>query len=200
MCNYNLEQFHQRKRLLWAHGPHGRYGWISPILHLFSYFCPDSDSNTDSVNYVWYDTIGYRHHKYTIWVFGYRYAIGCWIFRLGYGHTWISLNGFDLEYGRKIFVWFSSIVVNRCWQAGSRLVTNTSSPTLPRQIAHSSKVGCCPAHGSSHMGPSSHWSCRARFLALGTRRKAVSATPRRKTTSAMETSACFPLTHGREHE
>ena len=76
------------------------YGRISPILRLFSYFC--SDSNTDSVNYVGYDTIGYRHHKYVIWVFGYGYGIGCWISGLGYGHISIPLNGFGFEYGRKI--------------------------------------------------------------------------------------------------
>jgi hypothetical protein len=28
------------------------YGWISLILHLFLYFYPDSNSNTDSVNHV----------------------------------------------------------------------------------------------------------------------------------------------------
>ena len=36
------------------------------ILQLFSYLCSDSDSNKDSVSYVGYDTIGYRHHKYEI--------------------------------------------------------------------------------------------------------------------------------------
>jgi hypothetical protein len=31
-----------------------------------SYFCPDSDANTDSVNHTGYGTIGHRHHKYVI--------------------------------------------------------------------------------------------------------------------------------------
>jgi hypothetical protein len=45
--------------------------------HLFSYFCPDLDLNTDSINHAGCDTFGYRHHKYAIWVFGYGYGIEC---------------------------------------------------------------------------------------------------------------------------
>jgi hypothetical protein len=49
------------------------------ILYLFLYFCSDLDldSNTDIVNHDGYDTIGYRHYKYAIWLFGYGYDIGC---------------------------------------------------------------------------------------------------------------------------
>ena len=35
------------------------YERISLILHLFSYFWSNSDSNTDSVSHVEYNTIGY---------------------------------------------------------------------------------------------------------------------------------------------
>jgi hypothetical protein len=31
----------------------------------------------DSVNHVGYDMIGYRYHKYAIWVIGYGYNIEC---------------------------------------------------------------------------------------------------------------------------
>jgi hypothetical protein len=83
------------------------------ILHLFSYFCLDSDSNTDIVNYAGYDTIRYRHHKYAIWLFvyGYGYGIGCWISGLGYGQIWTPINGFGLEYGRKISIPFSPLLL-----------------------------------------------------------------------------------------
>ena len=85
------------------------YERISLILHLFSYYCPDSDSNTNNVNHAGYDTIGYWHHKYAIWVFGYGYGIECWISWLGYGQISIPLNEFGFEYGWKISVPFSSL-------------------------------------------------------------------------------------------
>jgi hypothetical protein len=40
---------------------------------------------------------------------GYIYNIGCWISKLGYGQIWTSLNGFGLEYGRKISIPFSPL-------------------------------------------------------------------------------------------
>ena len=45
--------------------------------------------------------IGYRHHKYVIWLFRYEYGIGYWISGLRYEQIWTPLNRFGLEYGQK---------------------------------------------------------------------------------------------------